>query len=290
MGCDGGTIPTRDELVRLKKKPEKKDRDAELGAKWKHCAITQEPLQQPIVACELGRLYNKESVLEMLLDKSKFECAQSFDHIRGLKDIKELQLTDNPSYTSKADVGDSYVDRQSSPYICSVTGLEMNGRYKFCFLLGCGCAFSERAMKEVKSEVCHKCGRTFERDDVIILNGTDEEVEALRSRIEARRQRAKMEKKAKRKHKLEAAEGQAGSSKHTKSDTTTATKQTTSKSTNGKADGDKTKVEDEMTKLMRRQIQKDPKASAVYKSLFTTSEAALNQPKPHWITHNPQYY
>lgn len=23
MGCDGGTIPTRDELVRLKKKPEK---------------------------------------------------------------------------------------------------------------------------------------------------------------------------------------------------------------------------------------------------------------------------
>ena len=39
-------------------------------------------------------------------------------------------MTDNPSYTSKADVGDSYVDRQSSPYICSVTGLEMNGRYK----------------------------------------------------------------------------------------------------------------------------------------------------------------
>ena len=32
-----------------------KDRDAELGAKWKHCAISQEPLQQPIVACELGR-------------------------------------------------------------------------------------------------------------------------------------------------------------------------------------------------------------------------------------------
>ena len=32
-----------------------KDRDAELGAKWKHCAMSQEPLQQPIVACELGR-------------------------------------------------------------------------------------------------------------------------------------------------------------------------------------------------------------------------------------------
>ena len=39
-----------------------------------------------------------------------------------------------------------------------------------------------------------QCGRTFERDDVILLNGTEEEVEDLRSRMEARRQRAKMEK------------------------------------------------------------------------------------------------
>ena len=33
MGCDGGTIPTRDELVRLKKKPEQKDKNSELIAK-----------------------------------------------------------------------------------------------------------------------------------------------------------------------------------------------------------------------------------------------------------------
>lgn len=55
MGCDGGTIPTRDELVRVKKKPEQKDRKADLAAKWKHCAISQEKLQPPIVACGLGR-------------------------------------------------------------------------------------------------------------------------------------------------------------------------------------------------------------------------------------------
>jgi len=30
-------------------------RSAELQAKWKHCAITQQPLLPPIVACELGR-------------------------------------------------------------------------------------------------------------------------------------------------------------------------------------------------------------------------------------------
>ena len=30
------------------------------------------------------RLYNKEAVLEFLIDRSKFECAASFQHLRGL--------------------------------------------------------------------------------------------------------------------------------------------------------------------------------------------------------------
>ena len=77
MGCDGGTIPTRDELVRLKQKPEKVklwfdfvwlwgsqrqtlfllqvDRDVEISARWRHCALSQQQLREPIVCCELGR-------------------------------------------------------------------------------------------------------------------------------------------------------------------------------------------------------------------------------------------
>ena len=39
MGCDGGTIPTRDELVKLKKKPEQKDSDGHRLYKWQHFAI-----------------------------------------------------------------------------------------------------------------------------------------------------------------------------------------------------------------------------------------------------------
>ncbi|KAJ8305354.1 hypothetical protein KUTeg_015899 [Tegillarca granosa] len=102
MGCDGGTIPKRDELVRTKKKPE-----------------------------QVRLLYNKEAVLEFLIDRSKFECAPSFDHLKGLKDLKQLNLTDNPSYDkSGAKKGDAYIDMQDSKYICPVVGLEMNGRYK----------------------------------------------------------------------------------------------------------------------------------------------------------------
>ena len=63
MGCDGGTIPTRDELVRTKQNPEKKDKDFVRIYKWQYCHLTQQKLTQPIVACQLGRLYNKEAIV-----------------------------------------------------------------------------------------------------------------------------------------------------------------------------------------------------------------------------------
>ncbi|KAG7226686.1 hypothetical protein INR49_023480 [Caranx melampygus] len=41
-------------------------------------------------------------------------------------------------------------------FICPVVGLEMNGKHRFCYLHTCGCVFSDRALKEVKTEICHK--------------------------------------------------------------------------------------------------------------------------------------
>ncbi|KAK2155940.1 hypothetical protein LSH36_226g02002 [Paralvinella palmiformis] len=69
MGCDGGTIPTRDELVKLKKKPE--------------------------------------------------------------QDVKTLELTINPAYkATDGEKGGVYIDTNMAPYICPVSGLEMNGKYR----------------------------------------------------------------------------------------------------------------------------------------------------------------
>jgi len=60
-----------------------KDKDSELSFRWKHCSITQAPLQTPIVACGLGRLYSKDAVIEAVLDRANLpETAQ---HIRNLK-------------------------------------------------------------------------------------------------------------------------------------------------------------------------------------------------------------
>lgn len=129
-----------------------KDKDAELAFRWKHCTIRQLPLQLPVVACGLGRLYSKESVLEGLLDRDTLP--ESAVHIKNLKDIKNLNLTPNPAFNgNKAEKGDCYVDGGKSPYICPVIGLEMNGKYRFCFLWTCGCVMSERALKEVKTSV-----------------------------------------------------------------------------------------------------------------------------------------
>lgn len=195
MGCDGGTIPRRDELVRVKKKPEQvkyktilvfpgcisnkycfikniifvmklssfqcanqtilfahqKDKEAELAYRWRHCSIKQLPLQTPIVACGLGRLYSKEAVLEGLLDRSVLP--ESAAHIKNLKDTKNLNLTLNPAYDGDTAKNGGYIDDGKSPYICPVIGLEMNGKYKFCFLWNCGCVMSERALKEIKTYV-----------------------------------------------------------------------------------------------------------------------------------------
>ena len=303
MGCDGGTIPTRDELVRLKKKPEQKDKNSELIAKWKHCAITQEQLRQPIMACELGRLYNKESILEFLIDKTKFEGAVGFDHIRGLKDVKELQLTDNPAFHKQKDVGDAYVDKLMAEYICPITGLEMSGRHRFCYVRPCGCVFSERALKEVKTETCNKCGGAYTDDGVVVINGTDEDVELLKAKMEFRRHQAKLEKKAKKKAKSSTAtrttaengtseDGPSTSKKAKLDEKSTVNGKVDGKLVNGTAAGASTsKVVNGQSddKLKFKSIQQDPKASSVFKSLFTTCEKAKNQPKGHWVTYNPQY-
>ncbi|KAL8622449.1 hypothetical protein ACOMHN_034114 [Nucella lapillus] len=332
MGCDGGTIPKRDELVKTKKKPEQKDKVADLAFKWRHCAISQEALVKPIISCELGRLYNKESVLEFLIDRSKFECANSFAHLRGLKDVKELQLTENPAAkeANTAEKGDGYIDMQLADYICPVSSFEMNGKYRFCYLWPCGCVFSERALKEIKTRNCHKCGQAFTENDLVMLNGSEEDLTHNTYKMDYRRVQAKLAKKAKKSGKRSApaetvtSEDGPSSAKRSSPEPSTSsssvgtsagsklangTTQHRSKLANGSSADSKltngSRVGRKLTsgssggrKLTNgdkdakktKTIQDDPKASAVYKSLFNTCDKAKRQIRGHWVTFNPQYF
>lgn len=273
-----------------------------MSFKWKHCTIRQLPLQSPIVACGLGHLYSKEAVLEGLLDRKTLP--ESAIHIKSLKDVKDLNLTPNPAYEGmKAEKGDCYVDGGKSPYICPIIGLEMNGKYKFCFLWSCGCVMSERALKHVKSsvsesrfilqfdstltlsifKVCHNCQKQYQDTDVVTLNPMDD-LKLMEERMALR----KASQKGSKKKKLnEDSESQSTSQEETiKKKIKKEDKAGPSKlniPSQEAVDPDYHKAKECYS------VAKDPKATEVFKSLFTSHQSAIHQDKAHWVTYNPFY-
>lgn len=302
MGCDGGTIPTRDELVKLKKKPEQRDKDGHRLYKWQHCAITQEPLRKPVVACEMGRLYNKVSVIELLLDKERTNAPANTEHIERLKDIVELQLTPNPAYdANKLSVGDGmYNDALISPWICPITGLEMNGRFKFIFAFSSGKVIADRAIKVLSKDPTE--AQYFKEEDLVTISPEEEELDLMNTKMVARRARAKAAKKA------------AKDAKKITATASTATAADDFKVPNGVSNGEssadsdepptkKAKTADEVSafknqkktddsskiKSKLKSLQDDPSKSEVYKKLFSSHKTAQNLPKGNWVTFDPRY-
>src|SRR5690242_966373 len=100
MGGDGGSIPTRADLVKTKEKEKKADPHEQQRIKWLYCTMSNEPLAEPVVADEFGNLYNKEHVLKFLVDKKntpekRYDLA-TYAHLRSLKDVLPLNLTPTP--------------------------------------------------------------------------------------------------------------------------------------------------------------------------------------------------
>ncbi len=112
--------------------------------------------------------------------------------MKGLKDVKELNLVDNPSYDkNRQETSDEFRALNKSQYICPVTGLEANGSFKFYFLFSCGCVFSERAYKAIENKFkCLKCEREFADIDLVVLNPNEEDVEANFEKLKKRKELA----------------------------------------------------------------------------------------------------
>lgn len=191
MGCDGGTIPKRHEIVKNKQKDKCRDKNSDLSAKWQFCSISGLRLKKPIVSCQLGRLYNKDAVIECLLEHRASKASSSntvISHIKSLKDVKELRLKEKPDFNT-AHQATSGNEQFKAQFVCPISGLDVNGRYKFYYLWTCGCVFSERALKEVPNDQrCILCSKSYSPElDLIILNGDELEMRDLRERISTRR-------------------------------------------------------------------------------------------------------
>lgn len=304
-----------------------KDKDAEMTYRWRHCALTQERLREPIVMCSLGRLYSKQSIIEQLLDKET-EMPDSCKHIKSLRDVRDLNLTPNPIYNKDADKTEGLLDTRSAPYICKLIGLEMSGKFRFIALWSCGCVFSERALKEIGSNICSLCQTPFTNDDIVILNGSDAEMEEMAEKMEKRALRRKADKKSKKESKKAAT-----ATVTSETSTSTAIKQEPTETVpvvkelkpivstkiiktefintekiksedkagpsgssknqkQSKRPAAKEAMLDPALKKLKEStasVANDPKASAVYKSLFTSHESASQQDRAHWVTYNPFY-
>ncbi|CAG9313588.1 unnamed protein product [Blepharisma stoltei] len=163
MGNDGGSIAKRSDLAKDKKRPLKIDKAALRAARARLCALTQEPLAPPIVACKLGFLFNKPNLLIALSQKS---LPKSLQHISKLKDIKDANIAQAPD---------------SDRFICPISGLELNGSNRFIINWNCGCVMSEASLKEIPSKNCLVCGEPIA--ETISLNQSEEEQRSKRKSL-----------------------------------------------------------------------------------------------------------
>ncbi|KIW86889.1 uncharacterized protein Z519_12510 [Cladophialophora bantiana CBS 173.52] len=189
MGNDGGSIPTRRELVKeAARNPtatELKDKQKEyLAHRWSTCPVSHKPLIKPIVSDYAGDLYNKDAIIQFLLpaearsvDKQEYEKFIQ-GRITSLKDVVEVQFETEHDGKTKSD-----------RWICPITSKELGPNVKAVYLVPCGHAFSQEAIKEMKSEgKCVQCASPYEERDVIpILPSSEKDRTSVLERIETLR-------------------------------------------------------------------------------------------------------
>ena len=192
MGLDGGTIPTRSDILRGQSWRlanndagaqrstrggqltatgalataglEHRDRRQDAADGWAMCALAGTPLvNKPgsIVACELGHLYMRDSVIEFLGRQRMFGSAhcdrsaleREFGHIERLKDVFPVVLETAPPPAT-------------ATWCCPLDrAILASGQHTFGVALPCGHAMRERSLALcMKSDAsCPVCCTALQR-------------------------------------------------------------------------------------------------------------------------------
>jgi hypothetical protein len=185
MGNDGGSIPTRRELVKeaarnLNTTEVKEKQKEALAHRWSTCPLSHKPLIRPVVSDSAGNLYNKDAVLQYLLPAEvssldKDECDKFVQgRIKALKEVVEVHFEIEPQQKSGTE-----------RWICPITTKALGPSVKAVYIVPCGHAFSQEAVREMKADKCLRCDQSYEARDVIsILPITDVEQISLTVRME----------------------------------------------------------------------------------------------------------
>lgn len=233
MGNDGGSIPTRRELVKYDTRiPTVSELKAvaleNLSHAWAHDPLTLEPLDmENVVSDWRGRLYNYESVLKGLMPRDTDDDAASAlvngespeltfasTGIKSLRDVVKLKFRRyNPPGT-----------KGQAIWACPVTLRELGATTRAVYLVPCGHVFAEAVVKQIQEEVCPECSEPFQTGDIIPLLPTEKaDLDRLTARVDELRAkglthtRKKDRSVCKKKRKAEEANGDgAAKSQHPK--------------------------------------------------------------------------
>jgi hypothetical protein len=168
MGNDGGSIPTRRELVKeAARNPSaaqvKESQHEQQEYQWTTDPISRQSLVQPVVSDSSGKLYNKATILEYLVEgtrKEDFE-RETQGAVKSLKDVVEVKF----ELDTDADGA-----KKKQVWKCPVTGDKLGAGSKAVYIVPCGHAFSGAAIKEVSGEKCLTCDVEYASNDIIPIN------------------------------------------------------------------------------------------------------------------------
>ena len=198
------SIPTRRELVknaaRHKTHAEVRETQAQTSQyRWTTCPLSKKPLTTPVVSDSLGILYNKESIIEWILRGTEAfgDGEEVLDgRVKSLRDVVEV-VFESLQEDSKADAENARAEK----WVCSVSRKELGPGAKAVYLVPCGHAFAESAVKELGGAQClvvsslqlcvggwlltgRQCNAPYESSNIIPINPTDPaETERLQERI-----------------------------------------------------------------------------------------------------------
>ncbi|KAE8374953.1 Rtf2 RING-finger-domain-containing protein [Aspergillus bertholletiae] len=194
MGNDGGSIPTRRELVREAARApstaQVKEAQRELQEHhWTTCPLSHKQLLRPIVADCAGNMYNKDAILKFLLPSeeiegisSKADCEEILGgRVKGLRDVVELKFEIDSEQTQKP----SAKFGKQEGWVCPVTAKQLGPNVKAVYLVPCGHVFSEEAVRQLKGDKCLQCNEPYTEENVIsILPTKDEDKQQLAARAQ----------------------------------------------------------------------------------------------------------
>jgi Rtf2 RING-finger len=144
------------------------------------CPLSHKPLRRPVVSDCAGLLYNKDAVLQYLLPVeastlNKEDCDKILQgRIKTLKDVVEVLF--------EVDT-DQRGDQER--WMCPVTSKELGPAVKAVYLVPCGHAFSQEAIKEMKTDQCLQCSQAYGKENIVTLfPATEAEKNTLQRRVD----------------------------------------------------------------------------------------------------------